>query len=114
MRLYVGNLPYSCSEQDLKNLFTEYNPSSVKLIIDRDTGRSKGFGFVEIDSKDDAQKAISELDKKNVEGKTLVVNEARPPQKREGGGGREGGRDGREGRGDSRSFNKAPRRFGRV
>jgi cold-inducible RNA-binding protein len=111
MRLYVGNLPYALSEEDLKELFSEYNPSSVKLIIDRDTGRSKGFGFVEIDSKDEAQKAISELDKKNVEGKTLVVNEARPPQKREGGG---GGREGREGRGESRPFNKAPRRFGRA
>lgn len=112
MRLYVGNLPYSTSEQDLKNLFTEYNPSSVKLIIDRETGRSKGFGFVEIDSKEDALKAIQALDKKNVDGKTLVVNEARPPQKREGG--REGG--GREGRDDrgGRSFDKAPRRFGRA
>ena len=109
MRLYVGNLPYSCSEQDLKNLFSEFNTSSVKLIIDRETGRSKGFGFVEIDSKDEALQAIQTLDKKVVEGKTIVVNEARPPLKREdrpGGGGREG----RDNRG---SFNKgAPRRFG--
>jgi cold-inducible RNA-binding protein len=106
MRLYVGNLPYSFTEEDLKNLFAEYNPSSVKLIIDRETGRSKGFGFVEIDSKEDALKAIQALDKKVVDGKALVVNEARPPQKREergGGGGRE-----------SRPFNKAPRRFGRA
>ena len=111
MRLYVGNLPYSCSEEDVKNLFSEYNPSSVKLIIDRETGRSKGFAFVEIDSNNEAQDAMQALDKKVVEGKTLVVNEARPPQKREGGGGG-GGRE-RDGR-DSRPFNKAPRRFGRA
>ncbi len=110
MRLYVGNLPYSCSEEDLKNLFSDYTTSSVKLIIDRDTGRSKGFGFVEIDSKEEAQKAMQALDKSVVEGKSLVVNEARPPQKREGGGGREG-RDTREG---GRPFNKPPRRFGRT
>lgn len=118
MRLYVGNLPYSCSEQDLKDLFAEFNPSSVKLIIDRETGRSKGFGFVEIDSREDSLKAIEELDKKNVEGKTLVVNEARPPQKREdrGGGGFRDDRGGRggfrgEGRDDrgGRSFNKTSR-----
>jgi cold-inducible RNA-binding protein len=111
MRLYVGNLPYSCSEEDLKKLFSSYSTSSVKLIIDRDTGRSKGFGFVEIDSKEEAQKAMQELDKKVVEGKTLVVNEARPPQKREGGGGG-GGREGRDRREGGRPFNKAPGRFG--
>lgn len=109
MRLYVGNLPYSCSEEDLKNLFSDYETSSVKLIIDRETGRSKGFGFVEIDSKEQAQKAMQALDKKVVDGKALVVNEARPPQKREGGGGGREGRDSREG---GRPFNKAPRRFG--
>lgn len=115
MRLYVGNLPYSCSEEDLKALFTDFKTSSVKLIIDRETGRSKGFGFVDIDSNDEGQKAIEELDKKVVEGKALVVNEARPPQKREGGGGGYGSRDGnREGRGGDSRFNKAPRRFDRA
>jgi len=106
MRLYVGNLPYSCSEEDLKEIFSEFTTSSVKLIIDRETGRSKGFGFVEIDSKEEAERAIKTLDKKVVEGKSLTVNEARPPQKREDRG---GGRDSREG---GRPFNKAPRRFG--
>ncbi len=110
MRLYVGNLPYSCSEDDMKNLFADFNTSSVKLVIDRETGRSKGFGFVDIDSKDEALNAIQALDKKVVDGKTLVVNEARPLQKREGGGDSRGGRDSREGAG--RPFNKAPRRFG--
>jgi cold-inducible RNA-binding protein len=105
MRLYVGNLPYSCSEEDLKEIFSEFNTSSVKLIIDRETGRSKGFGFVEIDSKEEAERAIKTLDKKVVEGKSLTVNEARPPQKRDDRG---GGRD----RGEGRPFNKPPRRFG--
>jgi cold-inducible RNA-binding protein len=108
MRLYVGNLPYSCSEEDLKEIFSEFNTSSVKLIIDRETGRSKGFGFVEIESKEEAERAIKALDKKVVEGKSLTVNEARPPQKRDDRG-PGGGRDNR----DSRPFNRgAPRRFG--
>ena len=114
MRLYVGNLPYSCSEDDMKNLFADFNTSSVKLVIDRETGRSKGFGFVDIDSKDEAQNAIQALDKKVVDGKTLVVNEARPLQKREGGGGGRDSRDSREGGGAGRPFNKATRRFGRA
>lgn len=96
MRLFIGNLPYSCSEEDLKNLFSDYATASVKLIIDRETGKSKGFGFVDIESNEEAQKAIDELDKKVVEGKTLVVNEARPQQKRE-----------------SRPFSKPRRNFNR-
>ena len=95
MRIYVGNLPYSCSEDELKTIFSEYATTSVKLIIDRETGRSKGFGFVDIESNDEGQRAIDELDKKNVEGKTLVVNEARPQQKRD----------------NNRSFNKPRRNF---
>lgn len=113
MRLYVGNLPYSCTEQDLKNIFSEYNTSNVRLIIDHETGRSKGFGFVEIASKEEALKAIQALDKKVVDGKALTVNEARPPQRRDDRGGGGGGRD-REGREGGRPFNKAPRRFGRA
>ena len=113
MRLYVGNLPYSYSEEDLKTLFANYNTSSVKLVIDRETNRSKGFGFVDIDSTDEAQNAIKALDKQVVDGKTLVINEARPLQKREGGGGGRDSRDSREGGGAGRPFNRAPRRFGR-
>lgn len=94
-RIYVGNLPYSCSEEDLKNIFASYEPSSVKLIIDHESGRSKGFGFVDIDSNDLADKAIAELDKKVVDGKELTVNEARPQKKRD----------------NNRSFSK-PRRGG--
>ncbi len=94
MRLYVGNLPYSCSQDDLQNLFSDYNASNVKLIIDRDTDRSKGFGFVDIESNEEAKQAIEALDKKMVDGKTLTVNEARPQEKRD----------------NNRSFNK-PRRF---
>jgi cold-inducible RNA-binding protein len=110
MRLYVGKLPYSYTEEDLKNLFVDFTTSSVRLVIDRETGRSKGFGFVDIDSKEDAQKAIQVLDKKLVEGKPIDVNEARPLQKREGGGGGGMGRGG-EG-GARRPFNKGPRGFG--
>ena len=114
MRLYVGNLPYSYSEENLKKLFEVYKTSSVKLVIDRETGRSKGFGFVDIDSKEEAENAIEALDKSVADGKTLVVNEARPLQKREGGGGGRDSRDSREGGGAGRPFNKAPRRFGRA
>ena len=88
MKLYVGNLPLSYSESDLENLFTSY-PSviSCKLIIDRDTNRSKGFGFVEFSSKDEANKAINDLNGKDADGRKLVVNEARPQEKKEMGGG---------------------------
>lgn len=106
MRLYVGNLPYSFTEDDVKNIFSEFNVASVKLIMDRETGRSKGFAFVDIDSKEEALEAIEQLDKKIVAGKALTVNEARPPQKRED---RPGG-----GRGEGRPFGRAPRRMGRA
>ncbi len=90
MKLYVGNLPHSYSEEDLKGVFAEYpSITSCKLIIDRDTGRSKGFGFVEFSSKDDANKAIAKFHGFSVEGRALVVNEARPLQPRREGGGRE-------------------------
>jgi cold-inducible RNA-binding protein len=84
MKLYVGNLPHSYSEQDLEELFSEY-PSvvSCKLIFDRDTKRSKGFGFVEFSSDEEAKKAIADMHGKDAGGRALVVNEARPQEKRE-------------------------------
>ena len=97
MKLYVGNLPYSLGEEDLKELFAEFESTvSVQLITDRETGRSRGFGFIELSSNEEGQKAIDELNEKNVEGKTIIVNEARPKQKRDdrssfGGGGGNGG-----------------------
>lgn len=79
MRLYVGNLPHSLTEDEFKALFTKYTSvMSCKLIIDRDTGRSKGFGFVEFQSDDEARQVITDLNGKDVGGRAVVVNEARP------------------------------------
>jgi cold-inducible RNA-binding protein len=82
MKLYVGNLPLAYEENDLKNIFADYNTISVKLIVDRETGKSRGFGFIEFDNKEDGLKAIQELNGKDCDGRALVVNEARPQQKR--------------------------------
>lgn len=83
MKLYVGNLPFSSTEEDLKELFSNYTILSAQLIIDRETGRSKGFGFVELSSTEEAEQAMRELDKKDVNGKEIRVNEARPPKERD-------------------------------
>lgn len=90
-KLYVGNLPYTATEDQLKDLFAPVVPSSIRVITDRVTGRSKGFGFVEIESDDEAQKAIDAVNGKEFESRTLVVTEARPEKPREGGGGYGGG-----------------------
>ncbi len=88
MKLYVGNLGYGIADGDLEKLFSAYGSvRSAQVIKDRDTGRSKGFGFVEMDSGQAGQAAISALNGKEVEGRTLVVNEARPKDE----GGRKGG-----------------------
>jgi RNA recognition motif-containing protein len=90
MKLYVGNLPYSTTEEDLRNLFAQYgNVESVAVITDRDTGRSKGFGFVEFGDDNEARNAISALSGQEYGGRALTVNEARP--KTGGGGGGRGG-----------------------
>ncbi len=84
MKLYVGNLPHSFSEQELTDLFSPYGEIvSCKLILDRETKKSRGFGFVEFKSKEDATKAINELNGKDVGGRTIIVNEARQREKRE-------------------------------
>ena len=91
-KLYVGNLPYSATEQDLTDKFTACGTvESAKLINDRDTGRSKGFGFIEMSSDAEAQAAIENLDGTDYEGRPMKVNEAKPQQKRSGGGGYGGG-----------------------
>ncbi len=78
-KLYVGNLPYSFTEETLRNLFASYgNVASSSIIKDRDSGRSKGFGFVELEDDNAAQTAINELNNKDIEGRNLVVNVARP------------------------------------
>ena len=93
MNIYVGNLSYSVTEEDMRALFIEFGAvSSAKLIMDRDTGRSKGFGFVEMSSNDAGQKAINELNGRDVGGRAMTVNEARPREDRPRGGGGGGGR----------------------
>jgi len=84
-KLYVGNLPYGVSEEDLKKLFSEAGEvQSVKIVIDQYSGRPRGFGFVEMTSKAEAEKAISLLNGKILTDRTLIVNEARPQKKRGG------------------------------
>lgn len=93
MKLYVGNLPYNTSEEDLKELFGAHGTvASVHLISDRESGRSKGFGFVEFDSDDEAKAAIEALNGQDFGGRALVVNEARPKTERPAGNFRDGGR----------------------
>ncbi len=91
-KLYVGNLPYSAKEDGLRSHFESAGSvSSVKIIIDRETGRSKGFAFVEMESEDAAQSAVSSLDGKEFEGRSLRVSEAKPQPERESRGPRGGG-----------------------
>jgi RNA recognition motif-containing protein len=91
MKLYVGNLSYSTNEDELRQLFGAYGTvDSVAVITDRDTGRSKGFGFVEFGNDTEAQAAISGLNGKDVGGRALTVSQARPKSEGGGGGGRGG------------------------
>ena len=86
-KLYVGNLSYGVSEAELQTLFSEVGTvKSVQLIQDRNTGRSKGFAFVEMETQDEAQKAISQLNGKELAGRPLTVNLARPREERPAGG----------------------------
>ncbi len=89
-KLYVGNLAYSVTDSALQQMFEPFGAvASAQVIMDRDTGRSKGFGFVEMGSDNEAQAAIAGMNGKEMDGRSLTVNEARP--KTEGGGGRRGG-----------------------
>lgn len=96
-KLYVGNLPYSVDQNSLQETFSQFGTvDSVNVIEDRDTGRSKGFGFVEMSSDSEAQKAIDEMNGTSMDGRQITVNEARPKAPRDnrgGGGGYGGGRD---------------------
>ena len=97
-KLYVGNLPYSYRDEDLQQAFSQYGAvNSAKVMMERDTGRSKGFGFVEMGSPAEAQAAIQGMNGQQVGGRGLVVNEARPMEPRSGGGGFGGGGGGRSG-----------------
>ncbi len=92
-KLFVGNLSFSMGEAELKQLFEQKGGvESVTVMRDVATGRSRGFGFVEMSSEEDAQKAIKELNEFSVDGRNLTVNEARPKQERRGGFGGGGGR----------------------
>ncbi len=91
-KLYVGNLAYSVRDDSLQQAFSQFGTvTSAKVMMDRDTGRSKGFGFVEMGSDAEAQAAINGMNGQPLEGRPLVVNEARPREARPGGGGGYGG-----------------------
>jgi hypothetical protein len=91
-KLYVGNLPYSFRDSDMEQAFSQFGTvTSAKVMMERDTGRSKGFGFVEMSSPAEAQAAIEGMNGQQHGGRALVVNEARPMEPRSGGGGFGGG-----------------------
>jgi RNA recognition motif-containing protein len=99
-KLYCGNLSYNVSSSDLEQLFAQFGSvESAEVITDRDTGRSKGFGFVEMSNDSEAQAAIAGLNEKEHDGRALTVNEAKPRENRGGGGGRGGYGGGRSGGG---------------
>ncbi len=92
MKIYVGNMPFNMDEAQLRDLFAAYGEvGSANVITDRETGRSRGFGFVEMAADDEAKKAISSLAEQEVDGRRLNVNEARPRENRNRGGGGGGG-----------------------
>ena len=102
-KLYVGNLPYSYRDSDMEQAFAQFGTvTSAKVMMERDTGRSKGFGFVEMSSPAEAQAAIAGMNGQQIGGRGLVVNEARPMEPRSGGGG--GGGFGGGGGGGGRGF----------
>ncbi len=98
-KLYVGGLPYSVNEDQLRDIFVAHGTvESATVIMDRMSGRSKGFGFVEMSSQEEAQAAIDKLNGTDLEGRNITVNEAKPRQPRSGGGGGYGGGGGGGGR----------------
>ena len=104
-KIYVGGLPYSATEQELNSLFAAHgNVESARVITDKFTGQSRGFGFVEMSSGEEASKAISALNGTQMGGRTLTVNEAKPQEPRSGGGG--GDRGGRGGFGGGGGGNR--------
>jgi RNA recognition motif-containing protein len=110
--LYVGNLPHSTTEAELRNLFETHGAvEKITLVTDRDTGRSRGFGFVEMSNASEADKAIAALNGTDLGGRTLTINEAKPKPKSErpGGGGHRFGGGGGRGRDDYRGHPRQPR-----
>ena len=97
--LFVGNLPFSSTEDSLRTLFAQFGEvQQVKIMTDRDTGKPRGFGFVEMTQDEDAAKAVAGLNGKDFEGRALTVNEARPKPERSSGGDRPGGGGGHGGK----------------
>ncbi len=100
-KLYIGNLSYTTTDESLAEAFKQFgNVESAKIIMDRESGRSKGFGFVEMSTDDEAQKAVSQMDGQSVDGRNLKVSEARPQEggpRGGGGGGHSGGGGGDRG-----------------
>ena len=104
VKLYVGNLAFNTTEQDLQDEFAQHGQvNSASIVTDRDTGRSRGFGFVELDSKESALAAIQALNGRELDGRALTVNEAKPREDRGGRGGFGGGGGGFNG-GSSRRY----------
>src|SRR5438445_3990139 len=98
MKLYVGNLAFQTTSEDLQQLFAQAGTvESASVVEDRDTGRSRGFGFVEMSSKEEGESAIQQFNGREVNGRSLTVNEARPRENRGGGGGGRGGYGGGRG-----------------
>lgn len=99
-KLYIGSLPYSVTDAELEKIFAEVGTvESARVIMDRESGRSKGFGFVEMSTEAEAQKAITDLNGATIEGRAMMVSLARPQTDRRGGGGGGGGFGGRSGGG---------------
>ena len=106
-KLYVGNLSFNTSNEDLQELFGQAGTvESANIVEDRETGRSRGFGFIEMSSKEEAQAAIEQLNGKEVDGRSLTVNEAKPREERSGGGGGNRGGGGRGGYGGGGGGNR--------
>lgn len=104
-KLFVGGLPYSVTDEDLRQLFVEFGQIiSAKVIIDRETNRSKGFGFVEFENDAEAKAAIEAMHDKEVGGRTIAVNEARPQERRERPAFSGGRRDDNRGNGGGRRY----------
>ena len=102
-KLYVGGLPYSVTDDKLQEIFAPHGTvESARVITDRMTGRSRGFGFVEMSSQSEAEEAIQKMNGTDLEGRSLTVNEAKPQQERSGGGGGRGGGGGGGGGGRDR------------
>lgn len=111
MNIYVGNLPYSATSEDLREAFGEFgNVTSASIIMDKVTGRARGFGFVEMENDEDGARAIEEMNGRDWMGRTLTVNEAKPRERSFGGGGGGGPRREYGGGGESRGGHYEPSR----